>query len=408
MGSSGLGQSFLAGNNLVPIIDEISVVGNMEPLGVVGGSLSLTGSAGRAEPLGNNTKLVSGEARKRRYALQDAAAKLLPGERVSWCGKMLVSGAKTVEVCTHGKQAYYKNLAACGSVWTCPVCASKIAARRREELARALSDWAGGAVMLTLTLQHSRDDDLAELLTALKDVWRRMKGGRFWRDIKSRYKIEVCITATEVTWGSAAGWHPHLHVLIFSGLPEHKFDRASFKNELNTQYLALLDAHGRYASEYYGINVRVGDDKAGSYISKYGLDWELTHSNIKKGVGGLSPFELLEKYSEGHYWAGLLFQEYAAVFAHHKQLNFSRGARALLGLEPGQEDDELAAEELQDGDLLLELTISQFNQVVRAGKRAELLDQAAGGDAWQVWQYLQDELKIIPELWQAERFMVWD
>ena len=66
----------------------------------------------------------------------------------------------------HGT-ASYGGLQTCGSVWTCPVCAAKIAERRRVELldAMELHKAQGGAVfLLTLTTPHQRGDVLAELL----------------------------------------------------------------------------------------------------------------------------------------------------------------------------------------------------------------------------------------------------
>jgi hypothetical protein len=62
-----------------------------------------------------------------------------------------------------GRRAGIEGLVTCGSVWLCPVCAAKVAAKRAEELATVLDavHAAGGsAFMLTLTIRHSAGDRL--------------------------------------------------------------------------------------------------------------------------------------------------------------------------------------------------------------------------------------------------------
>ena len=62
-----------------------------------------------------------------------------------------------------GRRAGIEGLVTCGSVWACPVCAAKVAAKRAEELAQVLDavHTAGGsAFMLTLTIKHSARDRL--------------------------------------------------------------------------------------------------------------------------------------------------------------------------------------------------------------------------------------------------------
>ena len=70
---------------------------------------------------------------------------------------------------TNGK-AFYHGLMACGSVWTCPVCAAKIAERRRLELKQAIEAAkvkGFGVYFVTLTIPHGVGDDLHQLLANL-------------------------------------------------------------------------------------------------------------------------------------------------------------------------------------------------------------------------------------------------
>ena len=78
-------------------------------------------------------------ARAERWALKSVVNRLLSGERVSKCMVLRApipgQSLAPIEVHkghTHGK-AFYHGLMSCGSVWTCPICAAKIAERRRVE-----------------------------------------------------------------------------------------------------------------------------------------------------------------------------------------------------------------------------------------------------------------------------------
>ncbi|MCD2198057.1 hypothetical protein LQ327_32265 [Actinomycetospora endophytica] len=62
-----------------------------------------------------------------------------------------------------GRRAGFEGLVSCGSVWACPVCAAKVAAKRAEELAAVLDAVhakGGSAFMLTMTIRHNAGDRL--------------------------------------------------------------------------------------------------------------------------------------------------------------------------------------------------------------------------------------------------------
>jgi len=117
----------------------------------------------------NNEPLSSPMAgRVQRFALQSVARSILPQSRTARCLRVRAHDQDVAvwKSLTHGT-ATYRGLQTCGSVWTCPVCAAKIAERRRGELVQAmeLHKSQGGFVsLLTLTTPHQRGDDLAALL----------------------------------------------------------------------------------------------------------------------------------------------------------------------------------------------------------------------------------------------------
>lgn len=326
--------------------------------------------------LGNTTNNVSSDRRRLRYRLQDTAARLLPGERVSWC--MRKQAGETVKVKHNCEHAYYSGVAVCGSVWTCPICAAKITERRRVELQDAVNQKVFTKVMVTVTLQHERQDNLADLLDALNDSLRRLKQGSWWKRIQAKYGIKAHVSALEVTYGTQNGWHPHKHWLIFSDLPEQEFKADEFRQEVTERWCDLLDRHGRYASRDYGIDVRIGDTGAAGYVSKWGLEAELTKSPVKKAKeGGYSPFQLLELAADGETWAGALFVEYAKAVKGKRQLSWSHGARQVLGLGEEQPDEQLALDiEKPEDQILVELSRSQWGEVLRQGVRCALLEVA--------------------------------
>lgn len=350
---------------------------------------------------GANTGNVVAELRRKRWRLQTVAAKLLPDMRVANCYRRIADGNSLVEIRYNesSQRAYYHGLMTCGSVWTCPICSAKITEVRRMELTQAVDTWrssGGSLLMVTVTLQHTPGDDLKPLLVALKDSWRRLKSGRVWRRMRESYGLEHYVSATEVTHGEN-GWHPHIHALFFSTLPEHLLDRDALQAELTARYQALLEKHGKYASQYYGIDVRLGDEFAGNYASKYGLERELTKSIGKNGRGGYSPFQLLALYRDGDRRAGILFQEYAKVFFGARQLSWSHGARAALGLGAEQDDEQVAAAEPEQENIVLAaLTPSQYSRVCFADIRGEVLEIASSGDSASLWSYLELTIGVAP------------
>lgn len=339
-----------------------------------------------AGTLGNNTNYVSKpEARKRRYRLQDAARALLPDMRVGWC-MMRRAENKSIEL-VMADHASYRGLITCGSVWTCPVCASRITERRRVELRQALeTNPELTPVMVTMTLQHSRDDSLAELLDALRDSWRRLKSGRWWISQKAKYRIVAYVTSLEFTYSQVNGWHPHLHALLFCDMPERELGAERLKDALSEHYTELISQNGRYASQLYGLHVRIGDAGAADYVHKFGLDAEIAKSSNKMAApGGYTPFQLLQLFADGSARAGVLFCEYARVTLGRKHLTWSKGGRQLLGLGAELTDEQLAAleDEVVEEVLIHRFTSEEWRAVIRSGQRCTLLElaEAAGLEA---------------------------
>ena len=140
---------------------------------------------------------------------------ITPHERVARCNRYLQVGQTHVEVVHSAieQQAHYGKLEVCSSVWLCPVCATKIAERRRAELSEGVDHCKvqGGAVLhLTLTVRHKHGDNLQNLLDRFTRAYRTMTGHRTYREkLRPLYQLFGSVRALEVTHSEANGWHPH-------------------------------------------------------------------------------------------------------------------------------------------------------------------------------------------------------
>lgn len=320
------------------------------------------------------------ERRRRLFRLQRQAAKLLPGERVSKCKWAVVSKEKGVDVCltTYERgiqRASFAGLQTCGSVWHCPVCASRISETRRGELNKLLA-WARSKglrpVMVTLTARHGIRDKLPKQLDAMKRAKQRLRQRREWRRIKGR--IAGTVTATEVTYGGH-GWHTHFHEIIL------------VKAEDEAAALAVLDGLGRvWRACLVGVGLSggraawkaQGAAAAGRYVGKWGAAEEMTLTGSKEAKGkGRTPQQLLEDAAEGDEESGKLWQTFALAFKGRRQLVWSPGLKARAGID--ELSDSVAAEdEGQEDAELVEVidNISEPEWRSARKKRPEILDAA--------------------------------
>lgn len=340
------------------------------------------------------------EATIKRFKLQKVAQKLLPTKRVSNCQRLLVPNAQTVDVhyMPEGHSAHYKNLRTCDSVWDCPVCAAKITEHRRAELQKAVQEATNHdltPILVTFTLQHDKGDKLVDLLTALKNGYRKFKSGRAYQDLKAEFGIEGTITSTEVTNGlnreKNNGWHPHLHSLMFI-LPHTTQSLQSLEDKIKARWTHVLQSLGYDASWLHGVTVKTTDSDVVQYIAKFGhepkkggwtVERELTKAPVKKAHDdGTTPFGLLEAYEAGNEEAGRLFKEYSSVFHGRAQLVWSRGLRKLLNVGEEKSDEEVNAIEEEGTELLTSLTRYTWFKLTRLATdaRGELLCIAATGD----------------------------
>jgi hypothetical protein len=320
-----------------------------------------------AKPLGIFTKspvilTTKGVQRFHEFLLQDQSAKLLPKERVCNCLKKRIDKNKDRSVLYNEsrKKAHWGNVQRCGSVWTCPVCAKQITEKRRSELEIGLKNWKqvhkGSVLLLTLTFSHSVNESLKSLLIRQKHAYKRFFETTRVVNLMKSICVEHKIKGFEVTYGKN-GWHPHNHVLLLTR--QNVADFAEHREELAKIWISCCERSGLSApSMEHGLDIRDGS-YAEKYVSKWGLEHELTKGHVKQGRnGGLTPFDLLQ-YSifdsaemNGRSMASL-YQEFGISTKGARQLVWSRGLKALLKI--AEKSDEELAEETEQEAITLRL-----------------------------------------------------
>lgn len=379
------------------------------PLGI------LTKSCKASTPSEVNTDADSALKRVRKWARQ-SAAKTIVGGRLNTCCRNLIPQRENVDVWKSGNQTFsYGGLMVCGSVWTCPVCASKITEKRRSELAQALEavkENGGSALLLTLTVPHYAHHRVETVLGGLTDAYRRMTNRAGFGRFTSAVGCFGRVRTLEVTYGPN-GWHPHFHVLLFTDKPTSKRSLAAWSADLLKQWQSACVKSGLPMPNSHGLSLDDGS-RAAAYASKWGMDHEMTKGHLKTGKTNdhLSPFALLDLHLDRQSadsdfqrsiapQAGALFFMYAQAFKGRRQLVWSAGLRDLLDLAPEKSDEELAETHDQDATLFAKIPLDTWRQVLRHDKRGELLEICRQGlSALEKWL---EDLKLLGGL-QARPF----
>ena len=306
--------------------------------------------------------------RAERWALKSAVNRLLPRSRVSRCHKWVIPNMKPTiyrHVTDGESKAFYGGLEVCGSVWACPVCAAKIAERRREELAQAIQEAKKQGLtvsMLTLTAPHYKGEDLAGLLARMTAAYTKLWKDTAGQRLINKYGIEGRIRAFEVTYGEN-GFHPHFHVLLFSN--QEKQNLSLMEDDFYSVWLNCCTKKGLGApSKKHGVRVDLANDAVGSYVAKWGLDCEMTKSHIKRAKHGCSMNDLLRSFLAGDDDAGKIWKIYAMAFKGKRQLVWSNGLKDRL-LIAETSDDELATAQIEDASVFADLTLEQWRAVYR-------------------------------------------
>ncbi len=289
-------------------------------------------------------------------------------DRARACGRNPVVGSVSVGLDEKGC-AHVVGTQSCGSIWLCPVCASKIDAERADELREALENHAadgGTTLFLTLTMRHDREQALDELWDALGKAWQAATGGsRAARDRWAEVGKVAWVRRVETTHG-ANGWHVHLHALVFVKIDPDDELLERLRSALYRAWSARLVRDGLAApSEDRAIELRpvrdVSRDLAAYMAKGYGESWsparELAAGAAKAGLGpNRTPFEILASLvasgkgpgytvedDDVHDCDARLWREWESASAGRKAMTWSRGGRdRVLPDRPEFDDNALS------------------------------------------------------------------
>jgi len=304
--------------------------------------------------------------------------------RVVTCGRHAAPGQDVRLVRAEDGSHGFAGLIRCGSVWVCPVCRSHISQHRAGEVSEALANAEAMGLhrtMVTFTARHTPTDDLAPLWRSLRSAYSATFSGRAARRWLESIGYVGRIAANEVTTGPS-GWHPHVHVLLFSERPVSKAD-------VWILWEAAAAGHG-LTVDPGAMDVRSvgsGDVNSGgvaAYMAKastasWTLADEMTASAAKGAVERrTTPFGLLDHVeATGEAESAERFLEYVSASQGVSSLRWSPGLRDRLAVTADDLSDEDAANEIEaDVQDVLTFTPSEWTAIHLGGYRVALLEAA--------------------------------
>jgi hypothetical protein len=325
------------------------------------------------------------------------------------------AGKPVVGIHVPGQNAgFFANLQKCGNVHACPVCGAKISERRRLELQAGLDHLVSHGhsyAMATFTLQHRHGETAATVRGRVVSAFRKIFAGEPGRRLRAKFGILGFVKNIETPYG-ANGWHVHPHVIFVFETSFHGLNEAfaaEFESYIGQRWRWVVKRMGGYADTDHGFKMTWGAQDIAGYVTKMNddSDWTLAHE-LSKGVvkrgrnGSRTPTQLLIDSAYGDSDAGRLWVEYVQAFSGKQQLAYTPGLKKLMGLEE-KTDEEIAGEEKERGQALVEFEAGSWDAVVGNDIRAEVLTYIGRGDAAGLKLFLRD-FDILDGVW----FPDWD
>lgn len=330
----------------------------------------------KGPPLDNNANnsspppLRSSDQRERRYFHRGVQWDVTELPRIRKCGRVRITDSVGVRH-SAALGAGFSGLSSCGSVWSCPVCSAKIMARRALEIGVALLAWEnrGGQVAFgTFTMWHHKGMRLADVWAAIGKSWATLTSGKAWKSWAKRLGLVGVIKVVEVNYGPN-GWHVHIHAvyLVGGGVSQDRLNE--FREWAYAKWARALERAGYPGALDLGQDLEFLDslvaiERVSEYISKATpcmrparkIGLELTGQQTKKARFAHSTYpawQLLEEFAVSYDADTLdLWHEYERASKGKQQISWSKGLRELLHVGQELSDEDIAAEDHGDSDLL--------------------------------------------------------
>ncbi len=260
----------------------------------------------------------------------------------------------------------------------------------------------GGAVyMIAFTAAHYRGQRLKPLKDAISGGWSKLIAGKVWKRIKRTYGLSGYIRALEATWGTANGWHPHVHTLLFVDRVLSEDERAAFEADLFDRWDRIIRREGGTPCnpDVFRLERCATPEAAGNYVAKWGADAEITklHSKSAKG-GGQTPWDMLDLAANGGHAAGRRFREFCRTMKGARHLTWSQGLKRRFGI--GDVSDDQAAEDDTSADVVMEIAGRDFDRVRDVGAELRVLKAVEAGGPFAAEALINEIVAtvITPEL----------
>lgn len=252
--------------------------------------------------------------------LQDIIQKALKnkqGNQIQQCGKAVKWLNSNVDVFYHvdSKKVSFSNILNCRKGWTCPRCASRLAAQKKAELLqlqKVVRDEGLHVYMMTLTIPHSLKDNLSDSLERLSSVQSKFIDalrGKKWKRIFPKIGH---ITVLEITYSASFGWHPHLHILVITEQGYTSKEIIAIEKELYETWSAKCQISGvQKPHKKFGVKLQDCASEAEP------LDTKVIHYLVKHGfINENCQKKVDEKLTHG---ASLTIWEIALLSQHVDQ-----------------------------------------------------------------------------------------
>lgn len=331
-----------------------------EARGEGGRGASVEKGAGDGEPLGKLiSHVVNAEGdpdpfrarRQARESLQHVARRLSPVKAPRWCGLYPLEGATLWVTTGIGPvRARWSAVKRCRNRYACHDCARQASYEAGQEIADAMRAWARrgpeyAAGLLTLTVRHRLSDTLDDLLRVVTQAFRMLTNSRTWKAYRKAGVISGFYKALEVTYSRESGWHPHLHVLIFT--TDYAFLHIEASEWIKTEWKRCLESVSesgprRITAMPSKQDFRQADLEAvgilSGYLTKGGKTWtvasEMTRWVDKQGrEESVGPMQLLDLARQGDQQAARLWQTWVRAMEGKKSISPSQGLAEELAAD---------------------------------------------------------------------------
>jgi hypothetical protein len=282
-------------------------------------------------------------------------------------------------------KAFATGIYRCQSPWLCPVCSARAAAVRRARVHRAVDATiarGGSVATVVLSVRHGRGQSLAELKTVVSDASRAARAGRAWKKIKADINCVGVLSAPEVTYSEAHGWHYHQHLFLLMLTADVAAARAGC-SALVGRYLSELAARG-YIAAFEQQHVTIARDvrSAASYVAKG------THSKSSvetESRASLVPFEIAERAAGGDQKMRSLWMEYARTMPGTRSCVITAGIAKALDLGQDDAGDEKELDDLPEhgeAEEVGKLEAPTWNRLLRDGFVPGIFERLEDGVRW--------------------------